>query len=99
MARGRKTGGRARGTPNSLSADAKAEVLACYAAIGGREQFRRWAEDNQTEFYKLFARLLPKNVQGRVEITDNRSREEVEARVAEKLERLRAQDSDQSTIH
>ena len=30
-----------------------------FASIGGEEALAGWAKDNPSEFYKLFARLLP----------------------------------------
>ncbi len=59
MAHGRKTGGRQKGTPNKTTTQAKEAIAKAYASIGGDDTFADWAKDNQTEFYKLFARLLP----------------------------------------
>lgn len=64
MARGTKTGGRKAGTPNKISLSVKESVLKTYAAIGGDAQMAVWAQENQTEFYKIFAKLLPTEVTG-----------------------------------
>jgi hypothetical protein len=33
-----------------------------YDEIGGNEAFAKWAKLNPTEFYKLFAKLLPRDI-------------------------------------
>lgn len=64
MAKSTKTGGRSKGTPNKLSSGAKANIEAVFQKIGGQAEMAKWAKDNQTEFYKLYARLLPHQVTG-----------------------------------
>lgn len=64
MAQGKKTGGREKGTPNKLSSGVKANVVGVFDQIGGREAMAEWAKDNQTEFYRLYAKLLPHEVTG-----------------------------------
>jgi hypothetical protein len=59
MAKGRKTGGRRRGTPNKLTKSAKEAFGFAFDAIGGTRALADWAKDNATEFYKLYARLIP----------------------------------------
>ena len=50
--------------------------MAVFDKIGGREAMAKWAKENQTEFYRLYARCLPHEVTGTnggpVEITINR---------------------------
>jgi hypothetical protein len=64
MAAGKKTGGRVKGTPNALSGGVKSNIIGVFDKIGGRDQMARWAQENQTEFYKLYGRLLPTEVTG-----------------------------------
>lgn len=64
MAAGKKTGGRKKGTPNKLSSGVKSNIVGVFDKIGGREAMAKWAKDNQTEFYRLYARLLPTEVSG-----------------------------------
>lgn len=54
-----KTGGRIAGTPNKLTVAAKVAFEFAFAGIGGKEALTTWARANQTEFYKLYARLIP----------------------------------------
>jgi hypothetical protein len=51
--------GRKAGTPNKLNAQAKENLAEAFRRIGGVKTLAKWAEDNQTEFFKLYARLLP----------------------------------------
>lgn len=62
MAHGIKTGGRAKGTPNRITAKFKEAVQNVYGDIGGDAAFAEWAKDNQTEFYKIAARLIPQEM-------------------------------------
>lgn len=59
MAKGKKTGGRKAGTPNRTTVEVKAALEHCYNAIGGDKNFAAWAATNTTEFYKLWAKLIP----------------------------------------
>lgn len=51
--------GRKKGVPNKLSGQAKENMAEAFRLLGGVKQFVAWAENNQTDFYKLYARLLP----------------------------------------
>lgn len=51
--------GRPRGAQNKLTRDAKQAFQYAFDKIGGAEQLAAWATDNTSEFYKLFARLIP----------------------------------------
>jgi hypothetical protein len=66
---GPKNGGRKKGTPNKSSASVKAAFLLAFDAAGGDKALAEWAKANRTEFYKLYAKLLPteiKNADGEV---------------------------------
>lgn len=54
-----KTGGRQVGTPNKVTAIFKDAVRTVYEEIGGNTAFAAWAKKNQTDFYKIAARLIP----------------------------------------
>lgn len=64
MAKGRKTGGRQKGVPNKATAGVKAAMLEAFKGIGGVPALTVWAKANPTEYYKLFARLIPTEVSG-----------------------------------
>ena len=58
--RGRcKSGGRQRGTPNKLTGTFREALRAVYQGLGGHPAFLLWAQANQTEFYKIMARVIP----------------------------------------
>lgn len=58
-----------KGSPNKVGATAKENILAVFTRIGGTAGMAKWAKDNQTEFYKLYARLIPVEVDGKIEQT------------------------------
>jgi hypothetical protein len=59
-----KVGGRVKGTPNKVSGTAKENIIAVFTRLGSTAAMAKWAADNQTEFYKLYARLLPTEIEG-----------------------------------
>lgn len=59
-----KVGGRVKGTPNKVSSTAKENITAVFTRLGSTAAMAKWAKDNQTEFYKLYARLLPTEIEG-----------------------------------
>ena len=56
--------GRKQGVSNHLSRTAKDNISAVFDQIGGSLKMAEWASDNPTEFYKLYARLLPHELTG-----------------------------------
>lgn len=65
MAIGRKTGGGSRkGIPNKMTRAAREALALAFEGIGGVEALIEWAKKNQTEFYKLYARLIPVELHG-----------------------------------
>ena len=64
--KGKRFGGRQKGTPNKTTAKVKEAMELAFEGIGGVPALIKWAEDNQTEFYKLFVKLLPVQVDANV---------------------------------
>lgn len=64
-----KTGGRKKGTPNKLTSVAKDAFAFAFDEAGGATALAEWAIENRTEFYKLYARLIPTEFAGGVEVT------------------------------
>jgi hypothetical protein len=62
--------GRPKGTPNKIGALVKQNIIAVFEGIGGTKSMMTWAKKNRTEFYKLYARLVPTQVMATVEIRD-----------------------------
>ncbi len=66
--------GRKKGSKNRLTNDVRAAFHKAYANMGGfdengklietgDEAFLKWARQNQTEFYRLYSKLLPKTTE------------------------------------
>jgi hypothetical protein len=62
MAKGVKTGGRTKGTPNRITSDIRKMVLEALDNKGGVEYLERQAEENPTSFMTLVGKCLPKDV-------------------------------------
>ena len=62
MAKGHKTGGRKKGTPNRTTADVKAALTRAFDELGGVPALVEWGRDNPTQFYHLWSKLLPTEV-------------------------------------
>jgi len=56
--------GRPKGIPNKVSGLAKDAVAKVFEDIGGVAQMAEWARANQTQFYQIYAKLLPLQVNG-----------------------------------
>jgi len=57
-------GGRTKGTPNKMSRAVRASLVNAYVAIGDDKALAEWAKANPTEFYKLWGRLIPHEIEG-----------------------------------
>ena len=53
-----------KGSPNKLGARAKDNIAAVFNRLGGTSAMAAWAEENKTEFYRIYARLVPTQVTG-----------------------------------
>jgi hypothetical protein len=51
--------GRKPGVPNKTTKSAREAFALAFDGIGGADALKSWALENQTEFYKLYARLIP----------------------------------------
>lgn len=56
--------GRPKGVPNKLSRIAKDTIAQVFEDIGGVENMAGWAKENPTQFYQIYAKLLPLQVNG-----------------------------------
>lgn len=65
MAKGKKTGGRQAGTPNKTTASVKQALLEAFDRRGGVNALLEWANVEPTEFYKLWAKVLPQEITGK----------------------------------
>ena|SRR6187431_875494 len=60
--------GRAKGVPTKLTSSFREALVVAYDGIGGHATFMAWARDNQTEFYKIMARLIPVEIVGSLDV-------------------------------
>ena len=59
---GDRRGGRAIGTRNKVSRQAKANLEEAFTRLGDVAGLVTWGRKNRTEFYRIWARLIPKDV-------------------------------------
>lgn len=66
MAKGKTNnpGGRPKGRQNKQTVAVKQCLINAFEQIGGWQNLAAWAAENQTEFYKLWARMIPHEVTG-----------------------------------
>ena len=60
-----RTGGRQPGSKNKIGRDAKDNIAAVFVRLGGTAAMARWAKNNEGEFYKIYARLVPHELTGK----------------------------------
>ena len=51
--------GRPKGSSNKFTRGAREAIQCAFTACGGVEALAQWAKANRTEFYRLYARLIP----------------------------------------
>jgi len=64
MAKGKKTGGRQKGTPNKLTGEVKEMILQALAGAGGVAYLQRQADESPTAFLTLVGKVLPLQLTG-----------------------------------
>src|SRR5215831_5318405 len=63
-----KTGGRVKGTPNKLTASVKTMILGALHELGGTQYLVEQGRANPSAFLSLVGRVLPMQVDSRVEV-------------------------------
>lgn len=59
-----------KGSPNKIGAEVKENIVAVFIRLGSTAAMAEWARENLTEFYRLYARLIPTEVVGEFTIRD-----------------------------
>ena len=59
-----KIGGRQKGTPNRSTAQVKAALEEVFVKLGSTDALLKFAQTNPEQFYTMWAKLLPTQVQG-----------------------------------
>lgn len=60
----RENAGRPAGVPNKLSGTVKSNVVQVFEDIGGLAFMAEWAKDNPNQFFNIYAKLLPLQLNG-----------------------------------
>ncbi len=56
--------GRQPGSKNILTKTVKENLVAAFEGMGGLPEFTKWARENPKEFYPMYIKLLPVEVNG-----------------------------------
>jgi len=62
MAKGRKTGGRRKGSVNKTTADVKSMIEGALADAGGREYLKKQAIESPAAFMGLVGKIIPRDL-------------------------------------
>ena len=62
MAKGRKTGGRAKGVRNKTTASMRQAWVEAFDQLGGVGALVDWARTNPDDFYKCVTKLIPQDI-------------------------------------
>lgn len=65
-----KTGGRAKGTPNKVTQEIKAGILAAFNTVGGAEYLVGQAKENPVAFMGLLGKILPSEIKAELSGVD-----------------------------
>lgn len=60
---------RTKGAKNKIGSQARENVAAVFTRLGSTAAMAEWASENKTEFYKLYARLIPQQVEADVSVS------------------------------
>lgn len=60
---GERRGGRAPGTPNKTTLEVKQALIKAFEEMGGVNSLVDWAKDNRGDFYKLWIKIMPTQVE------------------------------------
>lgn len=81
--------GRKPGSVNKTTVAVKEALLAAFDGLGGVPALIQWGKDNPTSFYQIWAKLLPQEIKGELEVT-NVTPEERNRRIAAIFDAARA---------
>ena len=55
--------GRPKGKPNKSTTSVKEAFRLAFEGVGGVPELIKWAKEERTEFFKIYSKLLPKEVE------------------------------------
>jgi hypothetical protein len=71
MAKGQKTGGRVKGTPNRVTATVKEALQAAFDEVGGKDYLVRMATQEPRAFCALIGKVIPQDINATIGADDN----------------------------
>ena len=77
-----KTGGRTKGALNKTSSSVKENILCVFTRLKGTAGMAAWAAENQTDFYRIYAKMLPKEIESSVTVKVEKTKDELLAAAA-----------------
>ena len=80
MAKGKKTGGRQKGTTNKTTAELKEVILGALSEAGGQAYLVQQALDNPNAFLTLVGKVIPRDLSAAVELNSTLAERLKEAR-------------------
>ena len=54
--------GRKKGVPNKTTMAARVALVESFVAMGGINELTKWGKKNQTEFYKIWSKIIPTEI-------------------------------------
>ena len=65
----REGAGRPPGVPNKISGTVKENIIDVFNKLGGVDRMTEWAMESPTQFYALYAKLLPTQVESDLHVS------------------------------
>jgi hypothetical protein len=59
---------RTKGSKNAVGASAKENLINVFSKLGGTAAMANWARKNRTDFYRIYAKLIPQQID--LEVTE-----------------------------
>jgi len=59
------------GSKNKIQACARENVICVFNRLGGTAYMAEWAKENPTDFFKIYARLVPQEVKAAIDPAAN----------------------------
>lgn len=69
--KGKKTGGRKKGSLNKTTVSVKQVFEEAFDGLGGTKALVKWAKAEPTEFYKLYSKLIPQDINAKHGLTES----------------------------
>lgn len=88
IAKGKRFGGRQKGTPNKVSASVKDAIIKAFDKAGGASYLLKIAKNDPRTFCALLGRIVPTEIAGSLAVKDERTPEQIRASITAKAAAL-----------